>query len=188
MPRTATVSAAILLAAGLALAACSKNVGIGSSDDGAEGEGPELEAAFTRFPDLPLPADADIDLDRTLVFGGNVTWFGRLGLNTPHSANAMFDFFKQKLPEFGWYEITSVRASTSVLTYSRGSRVATIQILANRIRGSEVTITISPKGSPQDRTAGAAPGAVPGIVPGAVPATAPRAVSPLLPAPVQKAP
>ena len=46
---------------------------------------------------------------------------------------------------FGWQEVTSVRAIISVLTYERGPRVATIQILSNKIKGTVVTVTMSPK-------------------------------------------
>ena len=46
---------------------------------------------------------------------------------------------------FGWREVTSVRAIISVLTYERDTRVATIQILSNQIKGTVVTVTMSPK-------------------------------------------
>ena len=147
---------ASLLAAGLALAACGGSVGIPASEK--EGEAPAIEAAFVRFPDMPLHVGVDLDMERTLVFGADESWFGRLVISSSHSANDMFDFYKQKLPEFGWQEITSIRAAISVLTFSRQDRVATIQVQSETLHGSEAAITVSPRGS--QRMPGAAmPGA-----------------------------
>ncbi len=115
--------------------------------------------SFARFPDLPLPSEAEINLDRTLVFGGDDTWIGRLVINASEDPNDMFDFFKQKLGGYGWEEITSVRAAVSVLTYTRQERVATIQIQGRTLRGSEVTITVSPRGAQVTPAAGPATGA-----------------------------
>ena len=72
----------------------------------------------------------------------------------------LFDFFKQKLPEFGWREITSVRAATSVLTFSRRNRIATIQIVGRTLRGAESTITVSPQEATQSP-----PGSAPALLP-----------------------
>ena len=143
--RTSHLAAAVLLASGLALTACASSVGVPAS--GKEGKAPPIEAAFIRFPDMPLPVGVDFDMDRTLVFGADDSWFGRLVINSSHSVNEMFDFYKQKLPEFGWQEITSIRAAISVLTFSRQDRVTTIQVQSGTLLGSEVFITVSPLGN-----------------------------------------
>jgi hypothetical protein len=154
--RTSHLAAAFLLASGLALTACASSVGVPAS--GKEGKAPPIEAAFVRFPDMPVPVDVDFDMDRTLVFGAEESWFGRLVISSSHSVNDMFDFYKQKLPEFGWQEITSIRAAISVLTFARQDRVATIQVQSATLVGSELSITVSPLGNP--RMPGAAmPGA-----------------------------
>lgn len=106
------------------------------------------EQAFTRFPDIPVPAGAKIDLDKTLVFGGGETWFGRIAMSANYGADKMFDFYKQDLPSFGWQEITSIRSANSVLTYQREDRIATIQISGSTLQGTQVLITVSPKGAP----------------------------------------
>ena len=142
---TSFPAAATLLATGLALTACGGSVGIPASEK--KGKAPAIEAAFIRFPDMPLPVGVDFDMDRTLVFGADDSWFGRLVINSSHSANEMFDFYKQKLPEFGWQEITSIRAAISVLTFSRQDRVTTIQVQSGTLLGSEVFITVSPLGN-----------------------------------------
>ena len=145
---TSRVGPMFVLAAGVALAACSQNVGIAPPTKDTSG-GTETQAAFTRFPDMPLPTKGDFDMDRTMIFGGGESWIGRLTINTSYSANEMFDFYQKHLPGFGWREVTSLRSAISVLTYTRQDRVATIQIQERTIRGSEVTVTVSPHGMPQ---------------------------------------
>ena len=59
----------------------------------------------------------------------------------------MFDFYKKNASGFGWEEITSVRSKVSVLTYTRGERVMTVQIADRWLWGSEVELTVSPRGA-----------------------------------------
>lgn len=101
--------------------------------------------AFNRFPDIPVPSGANMDVKRTIVFGGGESWFGQLGLDTQHDSDSMFDFYKQELPGFGWQEITSVRALVSVLTYERQGRVLSIQLEKATLSGSKATLTVSPR-------------------------------------------
>ena len=60
-------------------------------------------------------------------------------------------------PKFGWQEITTVRSEVSVLTYSRNSRVATIQIRNRTLGGAVVDITVSPRGRPAEPAMPASP-------------------------------
>ena len=148
---------AAVLAACVAASACTSQVDVAPATGAL---GPlQTRVSFARLPDLPLPSEAEINLDRTLVFGGDDTWIGRLVITASGNPNDMFDFFKQKLGGYGWQEITSVRAAVSVLTYTRQERVATIQIQGRTLRGSEVTITVSPRGVQVTPAAGPATGA-----------------------------
>lgn len=137
-----------LIAGTLIVAGCAQKMEIARP---AGGDRADLSAAgtgFTTFPDMPMPVGGDIDVERTLIFGAGEAWFGRLVINTNHSTGDMFTFYREGLPGFGWQEVTSVRAAVSVLTYVRAERVATIQIQARTIRGSDVSITVSPHGAP----------------------------------------
>ena len=71
----------------------------------------------------------------------------------------MFDFYKENAPKFGWQEITLVRSATSVLAYSRGERVMTVQIVNRTLRGSGIDITLSPRGQQVQ-----APGSATGVI------------------------
>ncbi len=158
---------AFIAAVGLSISSCAPKTSVLKDVSGNEGDrgGPTAAPSFTQFPDIPMPSEANINVDKTLVFGSGESWFGRLVLSTSHGTFTMFDFFKQKLPEFGWREITSVRAATSVLTFSRRNRVATIQIIGRTLRGAESTITVSPQEAiqPPPENAPALPPPVKGV-------------------------
>jgi len=137
----------LALLAPLVLGACA-GVGTALSPEGNKDEQKNpVQTSFARFPDLPMPVKADLDMGDTLVFGTNDAWIGRLVVKSPHGANDMFDFYKQEMPGFDWQEITSIRSATSVMTYTRGERVATIQIAKSTLKGATVTITVSPRGA-----------------------------------------
>ena len=134
----------VVLAAVVGLTACIQEAEVTATAGDLSAETP-MPSAFTQFPDIPTPVGAKILIDKTLVLGGGDTWTGQMMMRTGHGPFVMFDFFKQKLPEFGWTEVTSVRAPTSVLTYIRENRIASIQIQGRTIQGSEITVTVSPK-------------------------------------------
>ena len=106
-----------------------------------------------QFTDIPIPAGARMDLDRTLILGPRDSWIGRLVFTSGAGPNDLFEFYNRELPRFGWAGITAVRAGTSVLSFQRGERVATVQITRTTLGGSEVLVTISPRGS-MDGSAG----------------------------------
>jgi len=110
-------------------------------------------SAFSQFPDIPVPAGAKMIVDKTLVFGSE-PWFGQLALNTTSGPGPMFDFFRQNLPDHQWEEVTSVRAPTSILTYLRDNRVLAIAIQGSTLGGSDVTITVSPRGASRTSSQG----------------------------------
>lgn len=132
-----------------ALAACTNQVGVAPTSEG-EGGTAMTETDFSSFPDMPLPVGGKIVLDRTLIFGSGETWFGRLVINTSHSADDIFDFYMRELPGYGWSEVTSMRSEVSIITHSRRDRIATIQIQSATLRGSRITINVSPRGSPAE--------------------------------------
>jgi hypothetical protein len=120
------------------------------------------KAQAAQFTDIPIPAGARMDLDRTLVLGPRETWIGRLVFTSAAAPNDLFDFYARELPRFGWTPITAVRAGTSVLSQSRGERIATVQIGRTTLGGSEVLVTISPRtGGALDMGGGTVPAPAP---------------------------
>lgn len=127
------------------LGACTGSVDLPPTEtSGVPGQAPER--SFAQFSDIPVPPGVSMDIERSLVFGGRDEWIGRLVLTTSRGTGEIFDFYKQNSPQLGWQEITLVRSGTSVLTYSRGDRVMTVQITNKTLRGSEINLTVSPRG------------------------------------------
>ena len=171
--------AAIILAAALILAGCTPRspLGGGASAGMSKGAaGARQQARDVQFADIPVPKGRKINVDKTVVVGTDV-WYGQLTYDTNHSAESMFEFYTRELPGYGWRKITSVRARMSIMTYDRQNRVLTVAITPNRILGSEVMISVSPREQPQSL---APP---PAVSPGR---SAPVTSQPLAPAPLPR--
>ena len=97
---------------------------------------------FAQFREIPIPENATMNLDKTLLFG-NDPLIGRLAFKVPYNQANMFDFYMQEMPKFGWREITVIRSANSFLTFSKGNRVATIQLSTTAVSGTDVIFDIS---------------------------------------------
>ena len=145
----ATITA---MAAVFTLIACAETADISpTTRGGANGGSALVKPSFTQFPDIPVPSGTKIIVSKTLVFGTK-PWFGQLALSSSSSANTVFDFYRANLTGYGWQELTSVRAPTSILTYIRDNRVLAIAIQSATIHGADITITVSPRGDMSGNT------------------------------------
>lgn len=94
-----------------------------------------------------LPAGYKVDSDRTIIFGSNEAWTGRLSYTTGTNADEVFDFLHKEMPNFGWREATAMRSDPSLLTFNNDAtnRTATITILRGSVIGStRVDMVVSP--------------------------------------------
>jgi len=107
-------------------------------------------ASYAQFTDIPVPAGAKMDLDRTLVFGENNLWIGRLVFSTELGTSDAYDFFTTELPRFGWQPITVLRSRKNILIYIRDNRAATLEITGQKLGGSIVFFSVSPLNSGRD--------------------------------------
>ncbi len=129
------------------IAACAETTPVSPSSSGQPGD-VKAGTNFPKFTDIPVPTKAKMDVDRSLILGGGEDWVGRIVLLTSGSSTHMFDFYRHEMPRFGWAEFTAIRAATSVLTYSRGGRVATVRISGETLGGARVELTISFRNRP----------------------------------------
>ena len=150
------------LAISLVAVACTPPQGPVSSSDGTSTTTARTAVGFAQFPDIAVPAGAKMDVERSLVLGNRSDWIGRLAMDTVQGTAANYDFFLREMPKYGWQEITTVRSETSVLSYSRNDRIATIKITKKTLGGSQVDITVSPRGRATSTTS-SIPSASPGI-------------------------
>lgn len=111
----------------------------------------DLPYTFSQFSDIPIPENASMNLDKTAIFGRENDWVGKITFTAPYSVGGVFDFYMSEMPKFGWSEITSVRGPNSVLTYSRDSRVALIQLTPSNFQGTLIVLTMSPAPKNQQR-------------------------------------
>ena len=155
------VIAAVAVAAA---AGCTPGSSSTSSTSGATTSTPRTAVGFAQFPDIAVPAGAKMDVDRSLVLGARDDWIGRLSMDSEQNPSASYDFFLREMPKYRWQEITTVRSETSVLTYSRDNRVATIQITKKTLGGSKIDVTVSPRGRPAPAATSAMPAAPAGSV------------------------
>lgn len=104
--------------------------------------------------DIPLPSGAGIDQDRSLILSDRDRWTGRVVMVLTNSANDMTNFYQTQMPNFGWQPMMSITSETSILTYLRGDRAATVQIERRSVLGSIVTITVAPRQSDATASSG----------------------------------
>lgn len=97
---------------------------------------------FAQFREIPIPENATMSLDKTLLFG-NDPIVGRLAFKVPYNQANMFDFYMQEMPKFGWRELTSIRATNSYLSYAQDNRVAMIMLTSTSLNGTEVIFDVS---------------------------------------------
>mgnify|MGYP001264024396 CR=1 FL=1 len=130
------------------LSACSLDaINFPQTDVAKDQEGRPSQPGFTDFQDIPIPAGAQVITERSLVLGVRDAWIGRLVLKSKLNVITAFHFFKKRTTEFGWQEITSVRSAISILSYTKGERVLTVQIQSQSWGGAEVSLTVSPRGT-----------------------------------------
>jgi hypothetical protein len=138
--RTLTLGVGLSLTAGLM--GCSGQDLAASPQSDANSAAPV--ASFAQFSDIPVPSGASMDLEHSLLLGSSEEWTGRLVYTTGTDAAKVFDLYKSEMLKFGWTELTVIRGERSIMSYQRGTRVATVEIQGRTIYGARVSVTVSP--------------------------------------------
>ena len=127
--------------------------GSSSSSAAAQGNGlaggragaPGSQAStFTQFDDIPIPANADINLQESLILGTEGGWIGRLSIDVGYEMSDMYGFYTEEMPKFSWEQLTRVRSKISTMTYRRGNRVSTITLVPTLTGGTSIDFTVAP--------------------------------------------
>jgi hypothetical protein len=98
---------------------------------------------FKPVSDVPIPKDAELDAERSLILSGKNDWTGRLFMISTVSATEAYAFFTAEMPRFEWSPIMTVQSAISVLTFTRANRAATVHIERRTLGGSLITITVA---------------------------------------------
>lgn len=142
---------AVVTIAGLALAGCTAaQMGMETTAmkpaAGPSGGKAVPSTELASVPDIPVPEGTRMDVNRTLLFGGD-PWYGQLTLLSSYPPHVLFDFYRKHLPAYGWRELTSVRAPVSVLTFDKEDRVLGLQISSGgALSPTKTILTVSPRG------------------------------------------
>jgi hypothetical protein len=120
-------------------------VASGVQGNGLQGgsQGPQ-SSTFTQFDDIPIPANADINLSESLILGNEGGWIGRLSIDVGYEMSDMYGFYTEEMPKFSWEQLTTVRSKISTMTYRRGNRVSTITLVPTLTGGTSIDFTVAP--------------------------------------------
>ena len=99
------------------------------------------------FNQMPLPKDARISPDKSLILGEGDNWAGRIELSSSMEPLGASAFFVTEYPKNGWQLISSTKARLSILVFTSSTRTLTLEIteggpLAAR---SMIVMTVAPK-------------------------------------------
>ena len=142
-----SIKAASLVLGLVFISACSLPATTIPTTDGATTDGATLAgnspAVANSYADIPISANDQLAVDKSLLLNTGEQWIGRAVLKSKLDTVQAFEYYMANMPSQGWINITSVQSETSVLTYEKGNRVATIQIKRGTLSGSQISVTVS---------------------------------------------
>ena len=94
--------------------------------------------------DIAFPPNTVIDIPSSLIMGSDENWFGQLFFISELDANEVFAYFKEHMPDTGWFLIMEQQTKQSFLVYEKDNRVAILNISRNK-RGSKATMAVGPR-------------------------------------------
>ena len=86
------------------------------------------EDIFNQINDIAFPPNTVIDIPSSLIMGSDENWFGQLFFISELDANEVFAYFKEHMPDTGWFLIMEQQTKQSFLVYEKDNRVAILNI------------------------------------------------------------
>ena len=99
------------------------------------------------FNQMPLPKDARISPDKSLILGQGDNWAGRIELSSSMEPLEASAFFTSEYPKHGWQLISSTKAKLSILVFMGSTRTLTLEITEGGplAAKSMIVMTVAPK-------------------------------------------
>ena len=99
------------------------------------------------FNQMPLPKDARISPDKSLILGEGDNWAGRIELSSSMEPLEASSFFITEYPKHNWQLISSTKAKLSILVFTSSSRSLTLEITEGGplAAKSMIVMTVAPK-------------------------------------------
>ena len=96
---------------------------------------------------MPLPKDARISPDKSLILGEGDNWAGRIELSSSIEPLEASAFFTTEYPKHGWQLISSTKAKLSILVFTGSTRTLTLEITEGGplAAKSMIVMTVAPK-------------------------------------------
>ena len=99
------------------------------------------------FNQMPLPKDARIAPDKSLILGEGDNWAGRIELSSSMEPLEASTFFTTEYIKYGWSLISSTKSKFTILVFASNTRTLTLEIseggpLAAK---SMIVMTVAPK-------------------------------------------
>ena len=99
------------------------------------------------FNQMPLPKDARISPDKSLILGEGDNWAGRIELSSSMEPLEASTFFTTEYPKHNWQLISSTKAKLSILVFTSNTRTLTLEITEGGplAAKSMIVMTVAPK-------------------------------------------
>jgi len=99
------------------------------------------------FNQMPLPKDARISPDKSLILGEGDNWAGRIELSSSMQPLEASAFFTTEYPKHNWQLISSTKAKLSILVFTISTRTLTLEITEGGplAAKSMIVMTVAPK-------------------------------------------
>lgn len=95
--------------------------------------------------DIPIPSGTRINTERSVILGGGDRWYGKMLLVLERPTTQAYAYYQEQMTAFAWEPVTAIQGKVSTITFVRGDRAATVEIGPAGLRGSEVSVTVSPR-------------------------------------------
>jgi len=115
-----------------------------SNDDISIDAEPTQEDVLNQFSDVAFPPETYLDLTKSVVVGSDENWFGQIYFNSGLDANSVFSYFKEHMPDTGWFLIMEQQGNQIFLVYEKDLRTAIISISRKR-SGAETILAVAPR-------------------------------------------
>ena len=105
---------------------------------------PTQEDVLNQFSDVAFPPETYLDLTKSVVVGSDENWFGQIYFNSGLDANSVFNYFKEHMPDTGWFLIMEQQGNQIFLVYEKDLRTAIISISGKR-SGADTILAVAPR-------------------------------------------
>jgi hypothetical protein len=99
------------------------------------------------FNQMPLPKDARISPEKSIILGEGDNWAGRIELSSSMEPLETSAFFTTEYPKHNWVLISSTKAKLSILVFTNTTRTLTLEITEGGplAAKSMIIMTVAPK-------------------------------------------